>query len=139
MNRWTGLGRIGQDPEVKQTSNSNAVCNFSIACNETWKDKSGAKQERTEWIRCVAWGPLAETCGKYLTKGKEVLVEGRLQTREYEKEGIKRQSTECVVDKLVFVGSGQARDKDSGSQAPRNDFDSGSQARTADDGDAPPF
>jgi single-strand DNA-binding protein len=99
---------------------------LSIACNEVWKDKAGVKQERTEWIRCVIWGQQAENCAKYLVKGQQVYVEGRLQTREYEKDGIKRYSTDVVAERVVFLGKPNG-DRDTGSQVPRNDFDAGSQ------------
>ena len=122
------LGRVGADPELKNLEGGRAVCNFSLACNESWKDKSGQKQERTEWIRVQAWGNLAETCAKYLHKGSEALVEGRLQTREWDKEGIKRYSTEVVADRVIFVGgrnSAGAKPKDDrGPVPPPGDDDS---------------
>lgn len=113
MNRATILGRLGQDIELRHAGNT-PVCNLSIATTETWKDKgSGEKKEKTEWHRCVCWGQTAEIAAKYLAKGREVMVEGRLQTTEWEKDGIKRYKTEIVVDKLVLLGNGGSREGDS--------------------------
>ena len=104
VNKWLGIGNLGADPEVKQTPAGKTVCNFSLACNETWKDANGQKQERVEWVRVTAWGATAENCGKYLKKGQQAYVEGRLQTRSYEKDGQKRYSTDVVADRVVFLG-----------------------------------
>ncbi|HBH10473.1 MAG TPA: single-stranded DNA-binding protein [Gammaproteobacteria bacterium] len=116
LNKATLIGRLGNDPEVRYSSNGNAMCNFSIATNETWRDKdSGEKQERTEWHRVVCYGRLAEVAGEYLTKGKEIYVEGRIQTRKWEdKEGIERYTTEIVTSNFQFLGG---RDDGSSSQA----------------------
>jgi single-strand DNA-binding protein len=128
VNKWLGIGNLGADPELKYTANNQAVCNLSLACNEQWKDKAGTKQERTEWIRVTVWGQSAENCGKYLTKGQQVYVEGRLQTRSYDdKEGIKRYATEVVSERVVFLGKPNGKDRDTGSQVPKSDFDTGSQ------------
>lgn len=132
------LGNLGSDPELKHTANNQAVCNLSLACNEVWKDKQGQKQERTEWIRCVVWGAQAENCGKYLTKGQQVYVEGRLQTRSYEdKEGIKRSATEVMAARVVFLGKPDGKDRDTGSQVPRSDFDTASQVPLSDGANVP--
>ena len=104
LNRCEFIGNVGKAPEVRFTG-ANPVANFSVACNEKWKDKAGTMQERTEWVRCVAWGKLAEIDGSYVEKGKLVYVAGRMQTREYEKDGAKRYSTEIVVDTLKLLGS----------------------------------
>jgi single-strand DNA-binding protein len=105
MNTWIGIGNLGRDPEVKFTPSGQAVANFSIALNERWKDKDGAAQERTEWVRIVVWGKQAETCGQYLSKGRQVAVIGRLQTRDYEKDGQKHYITEIVASHVEFIGS----------------------------------
>lgn len=105
VNKVIALGNLGRDPETRYTQGGDAVCNFSIACNETWKDKSGEKQEKTEWVRCVAFGRTAEIAGEYLQKGKQVYVEGRLQTRKYEKDGQDHYATEVIVDRLQLLGS----------------------------------
>ena len=131
VNRVTILGNLGAAPELKHTASNQAVCNLSVACNEVWKDKAGVKQERTEWIRCVVWGPQAENCAKYLAKGQQVYVEGRLQTREYEKDGSKRYSTDVVSDRIVFLG--KANGSSSGSQVPRGEWGTESQARPAEE------
>lgn len=93
------IGNLGSDPEVRFMPNGNAVCNFSLATSERWKDKqSGQQQERTEWHRISIFGKLAEIAGQYLRKGSKVYIEGRNQTREWEKDGIKRYTTEVIVD-----------------------------------------
>jgi single-strand DNA-binding protein len=104
MNTWIGIGNLGRDPEVKFTPSGQAVANFSIAINERWKDKDGAAQERTEWVRIVVWGKQAESCGQYLSKGRQVAVTGRLQTRDYEKDGVKHYITEIVASHVEFIG-----------------------------------
>lgn len=99
VNKVILVGTCGQDPEVKYLSNGNAVTNLSLATSEQWKDKqSGEKKEKTEWHRVVLFGKVADIAGEYLRKGSQVYIEGKLQTREWEKDGIKRYSTEIVVD-----------------------------------------
>ena len=106
INKVILIGRLGSDPEIRYTSNGGAVANFSLATNENWTDKSGQKQERTEWHRIVVWGKLGELCGQYLTKGRQAFVEGRLQTRDWtDKEGHKRYTTEIVAQNIQFLGS----------------------------------
>lgn len=103
LNRCEFIGNVGKPPEVRFV-NGNAVADFSVACNEKWKDKNGNPQERTEWVRVTAWGKLAETCGQYLAKGRQVYVAGRMQTDEYEKDGVKRYSTKIVADTMKMLG-----------------------------------
>lgn len=99
VNKVILIGTCGQDPETRYLPNGNAVTNLSLATNESWKDKqTGQQQERTEWHRVVLFGKVAEIAGEYLRKGSQVYIEGKLQTREWEKDGIKRYSTEIVVD-----------------------------------------
>ncbi len=106
LNQCSFIGNVGKDPEVKYSQAGTAVANFSIACNETWKDKNGEKQERTEWVRCVAWDKLAEIIAQYVSSGKQLFVQGRMQTRKWEdKEGVERYTTEIVVDKMKMLGS----------------------------------
>lgn len=106
MNRVTLIGRLGKDPEVRYTPNGKAVGNFSIATDEKWKDKDGAKHEKTEWHRIVVWDKTAELCGEYLTKGRQVAIEGKIQTREWtNKEGVKQYTTEIVASHVEFLGS----------------------------------
>lgn len=108
LNTATIIGNLGRDPEVRFTPGGQAVCNFTVATTDKWEDKSGQKQERTEWHRIVAWGKTAELCGEYLKKGRQVCVVGRLQTREWEdKEGGKRTTTEIVASNVQFLGGKQ--------------------------------
>lgn len=114
INKVILVGRLGADPDLKYVGgNSRPVCNFSLATSEKWKDKrSGETQERTEWHRIQAWGKMAENCSKYLSKGREAYVEGRLQTRSYDKDGQKHYSTDIVADRVVFLGGGQGGTRD---------------------------
>jgi len=108
LNKVMVIGRLGQDPELKYTPGGAAVCNFSVATSENWTDKSGQKQERTEWHRIVVWGKLAELCNQYLAKGRQAFIEGRLQTRSWEdKEGQKRYTTEIMANTVQFLDSKQ--------------------------------
>ncbi len=104
VNKWIGIGNLGADPEFRYTPAGKAVCNLRVACQETWKDKGGAKQEKTEWVRVTVWGDMGENCSKYLAKGRSVYVEGRLQTRSYDKDGQKHYATDVIAEKVVFLG-----------------------------------
>ena len=105
VNKAILIGNLGRDPELKYTQSGQAVVNFSIATSENWTDKSGEKQERTEWHRIVAWGKTGELCAQYLSKGRTVYVEGRLQPREWEdREGQKRTTTEINAQTVTFIG-----------------------------------
>jgi len=105
VNKVIVLGRLGADPEVKTVAQNQTVARLSVATSENWTSKDGQKQERTEWHRVVVWGKLAELCGRYLTKGRQVYVEGRLQTRSWEDpQGQKRYSTEVVANTVQFLG-----------------------------------
>ncbi len=105
VNKVIIVGRLGQDPELKYTPSGAGVCNFSVATTESWADKSGQKQERTEWHRIVVWGKLAELCNQYLSKGRQAYIEGRLQTRSWEgKDGQKRYTTEINAATVQFLG-----------------------------------
>ena len=118
-NNATVCGNLGRDPEVKFTAGGQAVCNFSIATSESWTDKgTGEKKEKTEWHRIVVWGKQAEHCGHYLKKGRQALVSGRLQTREWEKDGHKNYTTEIVADRVVFLGG---KSEDATAPAGRNE------------------
>lgn len=109
VNKVIILGRLGQDPEMKFIPNGSAVCNFSLATTESWVDKSGQKQERTEWHRVVVWGKLAELCNQYLAKGRQAFVEGKLQTRSWDdKDGNKRYTTEILASTVQFIGGATA-------------------------------
>ena len=121
VNKVMILGRLGQDPELKYTPSGTAVCNFSLATNDYWTDKSGQKQERTEWHRVVVWGKVGENCGRYLSKGRQAFVEGSLQTRQWEgKDGQKRYTTEVVARNVQFIGgTNEARRPQESETAPR--------------------
>jgi len=116
LNKATLIGNLGQDAELKYTQAGTAVATVSLATNESWKDAAtGQKKERVEWHRCVLWGKTAEALAEYLTKGKQVYVEGRIQTRKWkDKDGNDRYSTEIHVDKVVLLG-GPGK-KESGAQ-----------------------
>lgn len=109
LNRVLLIGNLGSDPEKRFTPSGQPVATFNIATTERWKDKSNSQtQERTEWHRIVVWGQQAENCAQYLSKGRPVFVEGRLQTRQWEdKNGAKRTTTEVVAQRVLFLGSGQ--------------------------------
>ncbi len=105
INKAIIVGRLGRDPEVRYTPDGTAVANFSVATSEEWKDKNtGEKKERTEWHRIVAWRRLGEICGEYLSKGRQVYVEGKLQTRSWEQDGVTKYSTEIVATDVQFLG-----------------------------------
>ena len=112
LNKVQIIGNLGRDPEVKPAG-STQVCNFSVATNERQKDKDGNWCDHTEWIRCVAFGKTAENMGRFLRKGSKVYVEGKMRTREWEKDGIKRYSTEVVAFDVKFLDS--KRDSQEGS------------------------
>ena len=105
VNKVILVGRLGKDPEVRYTTSGVAVTNFSLATSEFYKDRNGERQERTEWHNIVVWDRLAETCAKYLKKGRQVYIEGRLQTREYDdRDGNKRRTTEIVATQMQMLG-----------------------------------
>ncbi len=106
VNKVILVGNLGADPELKYTPSSRPLCNLRIATTEVFKDKSGQRQEKTEWHRVTVWGDQAENCSKYLAKGRSVYIEGRLQTRSYDKDGQKHYATDVVADRVVFLGSG---------------------------------
>jgi len=113
VNKVILLGNLGRDPETRYTTGGDAVTNLRIATSEQWKDKSGEKQERTEWHTVVLFGRQAEIAGEYLKKGRSVYIEGRLQTRKYtDKEGVEKYATEIVADRMQLIGG--ARDAGGG-------------------------
>jgi single-strand DNA-binding protein len=106
VNKVILIGNLGRDPETRYTTGGDAVTNLRIATTETWKDKAGEKQEKTEWHTVVLFGRQAEIAGEYLKKGRSVYIEGRLQTRKYtDKEGVEKYSTEIVGDRMQLLGS----------------------------------
>ena len=122
VNKVILIGNVGGDPETRYLPNGNAVTNITLATTDSWKDKqTGQQQDRTEWHRVVFFGKLAEIAGEYLRKGSQCYVEGRLQTREWEKDGVKRYTTEIVVDMngtLQLLG-GRGGNQEGGDYAPR--------------------
>ena len=117
VNKVILIGNLGGDPEVRYTPSGHPVANFRIATSESWTDKNGQRQERTEWHRIVAWGKLAELCGEYLSRGRQVYIEGKLQTREWtDRDGNKRFTTEVQAQQITFLGG---RDGASPGGAPR--------------------
>ena len=105
VNKAILIGNLGKDPELKYTTSGKAVCNFSLATSERWKDKSDEKQEKTTWHNIVAWGKQAEIIKEFLTKGNQVYIEGRIENRSYDdKDGNKKYISEVVVQSLQFVG-----------------------------------
>jgi single-strand DNA-binding protein len=115
VNKVILVGNLGRDPEIRYTPDGTAVANFSIATSDEWKDKNtGEKRERTEWHRIVAWRRLGEICGEYLSKGSQVYVEGKLQTRSWEQDGITRYMTEIVASTVQFLGSRATGDQNRG-------------------------
>lgn len=106
LNQCNFIGRLGQNPEVKYSTTGTAVANISIGCSEKWKDKQGQQQERTEWVKCSAFGKLAEIMGEYLRKGALVYVSGKMQTRKWQDQnGKDRYTTEIVVSEMKMLGS----------------------------------
>jgi len=121
VNKAILVGNLGRDPELRQTPNGQAVVNFTLATSENWTDKSGERQERTEWHRIVVWGRTAEMCNQYLSKGRTVYVEGRIQTREWEdKDGNKRYTTEINASTVNFIGPRTGGGDGGGSGATRS-------------------
>ncbi|MBW6508576.1 MAG: single-stranded DNA-binding protein [Desulfuromonadales bacterium] len=128
VNKVILVGNLGKDPELRYTPSGTAVATFSLATTERYKDREGQRQEKTEWHNIVAWRQLAEICGKFLHKGKQVYIEGKIQTRSYDdRDGNKRYITEIVMDQMQMLGS-----KDDGQQGGGGygaQQDSGSSAR----------
>ncbi|OGH85881.1 MAG: hypothetical protein A2493_02435 [Candidatus Magasanikbacteria bacterium RIFOXYC12_FULL_33_11] len=105
LNRATIIGRLTRDPEVKTTPSGQTVANLSAATNRVWTDKSGVKQEKVEFHNIVIWGKLAEIAGQYLSKGRQVYLEGRLETRDWTgQDGVKKYRTEIVADNMIMLG-----------------------------------
>lgn len=118
VNKVIIVGRLGQDPEIRNTSSGTAVANFSVATSESWTDKTGQKQERTEWHRIVVWSRLAELCQQYLSKGRQVYVEGRLQTRQWQDNtGATRYTTEIQAQTIQFLGGSAGASTGAGAQS----------------------
>src|SRR5258708_38881854 len=132
VNKTILVGRLGRDPETRFTNSNTAVANFSIATDETFKDKSGAKQKRTEWHKIIVWGKQAEIAGKYLKKGALIFLEGRIQSREWEKDGEKHRSFEIVATNSRMLGGG-AKAAAAGAGATTSDANEEVQAEITDE------
>ena len=128
VNKAILVGRLGRDPETRYTTGGQAVANFSVATDYSYKDRNGERQKKTEWHKIVAWRKLAEICQQYLKKGSLVYIEGRIETREWQdKEGQKRYSTEIIADEMRMLGSrGEGAAASAGGSA-------GGASRSADD------
>ena len=134
VNKVIIVGTLGRDPEVRYMPNGDAACNLSVATSETWKDKSGEKQERTEWHRISMFGKLAEIAGQYLAKGSSVYLEGKLQTRKWtDKDGVEKYTTEIIADRMQMLGGNREASRETGREQnpqrsrqqrpPADDFD----------------
>jgi single-strand DNA-binding protein len=129
------IGNLGRDPELRFTQSGTPVCNFTIAVNDSWQNRDGEQREHTEWFRIVAWARLAEIANEYLRRGRQVYVEGRLQTREWQdREGNDRTTTELVARDLMMLGGRESESESSPQSSARNSEASGqSDEITADD------
>ena len=137
VNKAILVGRLGRDPETRFTSSGQAVANFTLATDETFKDRSGQRQKRTEWHRIVLWGKLAEITQQYLKKGMLIYIEGRIQTRQWEdkRDGQKKTTTEIVANVMRMLTSrADANAAPTPPRSPDADFDAGA----ASDEAAPP-
>lgn len=104
VNKFIGIGNVGKDPEMRFMPDGKAVCNFSIAITEKYRDKSGDMKEVTEWVSVVYFGKLAEICGEWVKKGQSLYVEGKLKTEKYQKDGIDRYVTKVIGEKMQMLG-----------------------------------
>ena len=119
LNKATLIGNLGKDPEVRYTQSGQSVATYSLATSETWKDQSGQKQERTEWHNIVAWGKLADLSQRFLTKGRQVYIEGRIQSRDWtDQSGNKRRTTEIIATNIVLLGNRNSQEGDYGAPPP---------------------
>ena len=118
VNKVILVGNLGRDPEVRSTASGQQVANFSLATNRKWRDKDGNRQEQTEWHDIVVWGRQAEVAGQYLSKGRQIYIEGRLQTRSWEdrETGVKKYRTEVICENFQMLG--QRGDSDGGYRPP---------------------
>ena len=141
LNKVFLLGNLTRDPELRHTAQGTSVANFSIAVNRTYKGNDGDFKKETSYFNIIVWGRIGENCAKYLTKGRPVLVEGRLQNRNYEtQDGQKRTITEIVADNVQFLGSSSSRDSmDEMSNAGGDDVGFSADFAPSDDDDAVPF
>lgn len=136
LNKVQLIGNLTRDPEVRQTPNGTTVATFTIATNRTWKDQSGERQEKVEFHNVVAWGRLAEICQQYLSKGKKVYAEGRLQTRDWEgDDGVKRYKTEIIIENMIMLSPRGQSDNSSYDSDNGNNFSDDDAAQNEPDSD----
>jgi len=110
LNKVLLIGNLGKDPEIRYTQNGQSVATFSLATSDNWTDQTGNRQERTEWHNVVAWGKLADLSQRFLAKGRQVYIEGRIQSREWtDQSGVKRRTTEIIASSIVFLGARAAQ------------------------------
>ena len=141
VNKVILVGRLGKDPEIRSTPNGTTVCKFSLATDERWTDKSGEKQERTEWHNIVAWGKLAEICGQYLRKGKLIYIDGSIRTDSWDDKetGQKKYRTEIIAANMQMLDKKGDDEGGGGSYAGAGRKSSSSSASPVDDDEEVPF
>ena len=123
VNKAIIIGNVGSDPDIRTMPNGNQVVNLSIATSDEWKDKNtGDKKEKTEWHRCVFFNKIADIAAKYVNKGSKIYIEGRLQTRSYEQDGVKKYSTEIVVNDMQMLDSKNTNSNNEVKEASNNDI-----------------
>lgn len=139
LNKVILIGNLGRDPEVRSTPSGQTVASFTLATNRRWKDKGGQRQEQTEWHNIVVWGRQAEVAGQYLTRGKQIYLEGRLQTRSWDDKntGEKRYRTEIVCENFQMLGSRQDMDSHGGGSSGPSYDDGGYDHGGPDEDDIP--
>jgi single-strand DNA-binding protein len=138
VNRVILVGNLGADPELRHTNNKTAVASLNLATKEFRTERDGNRQEYTEWHRIVVWGRQAENCAKYLSKGRPVFIEGRLQTRSWEdKTGVKRFTTEIVANNVQFLGGGASANRESTSNDTSNNYGDANSNRSNDGAQTP--
>lgn len=143
LNKVQIIGNLGADPEMRFTANGRSVANFRVACNRNWTTPDGERREDTEWVSVVCWERLAEIAGQYLSKGRQVYVEGRLQTRQWEdREGNTRYTTEVIAREMIMLGGGRSGGGDddwSGGGGGRGGYNQGGPPPAGMDADDLPF
>jgi single-strand DNA-binding protein len=137
FNQATLMGNLTRDPDLRQTPNGQSVCSFSLALNRSYKDRDGNWQEATDYVDIVAWGPLGERVAQYVTKGRPVLVSGRLQSRQWEQDGQKRSKLEVVANDVTFLGGRSEGGGDNGEPAPQSNKKANKDVVIEDIGDEP--
>lgn len=126
VNKFIGIGNLGKEPEMRFMPDGKAVCNFSIAISEKYKDKSGEAKEVTEWVNVALFGKLAEIAGEYLKKGSKVYIEGKMKTEKYSKDGVDRYTTKIIGEKMEMLSTkseGESKPKQTASQPQSGGFD----------------